>query len=83
MGDQGRIEVMIPFNAPTDRPTEITIDAGIEAYATLAEMAARASYGAGLCSAEDAADAEKLGGVVRAGLAGAGAGGRRGVLVRS
>jgi predicted dehydrogenase len=28
VGDQGRIEVMIPFNAPPDRPTEIVIDDG-------------------------------------------------------
>ena len=30
VGDQGRIEVMIPFNAPTDRPTEIAIDPGAD-----------------------------------------------------
>jgi predicted dehydrogenase len=30
MGDQGRIEVMIPFNAPIDRPTEIAIDPGAD-----------------------------------------------------
>ena len=30
VGDQGRIEVMIPFNAPTDRPTEIAIDTGAD-----------------------------------------------------
>jgi predicted dehydrogenase len=28
VGDQGRIEVMIPFNAPPDRPTEIAVDTG-------------------------------------------------------
>ncbi len=28
VGDQGRIEVMIPFNAPIDRPTELAIDTG-------------------------------------------------------
>ncbi len=28
MGEKGRIEVMIPFNAPIDRPTEIAIDDG-------------------------------------------------------
>jgi predicted dehydrogenase len=30
VGDQGRIEVMIPFNAPIDRPTEIAIDPGAD-----------------------------------------------------
>ena len=30
VGDAGRIEVMIPFNAPTDRPTEIAIDTGAD-----------------------------------------------------
>ncbi len=30
MGDKGRIEVMIPFNAPLDRPTEIAIDTGVD-----------------------------------------------------
>ena len=30
MGDKGRIEVMIPFNAPPDRPTEIAIDTGAD-----------------------------------------------------
>ena len=30
MGDKGRIEVMIPFNAPIDRPTEIAIDPGVD-----------------------------------------------------
>ena len=30
VGDQGRIEVMIPFNAPPDRPTEIAIDDGAD-----------------------------------------------------
>ena len=30
VGDQGRIEVMIPFNAPPDRPTEIVIDTGAD-----------------------------------------------------
>src|SRR5271163_3700656 len=28
VGDAGRIEVMIPFNAPSDQPTEIAIDTG-------------------------------------------------------
>ena len=30
VGDQGRIEVMIPFNAPIDQPTEIAIDTGAD-----------------------------------------------------
>ena len=30
MGEKGRIEVMIPFNAPIDRPTEIAIDTGAD-----------------------------------------------------
>jgi predicted dehydrogenase len=30
VGDKGRIEVMIPFNAPIDRPTEIAIDRGAD-----------------------------------------------------
>ena len=30
VGDKGRIEVMIPFNAPIDRPTEIAIDTGAD-----------------------------------------------------
>ncbi|HVA04381.1 MAG TPA: transglutaminaseTgpA domain-containing protein [Acidimicrobiales bacterium] len=72
---------LTPYRPMSHEPTDVTIDAGIEAYATLAELADRASYGSGHCSAADAADAEKLGGVVRAGLAGAG--GRRGVLVGS
>jgi predicted dehydrogenase len=29
-GDQGRIEIAIPFNAPPDRPTHITIDDGAD-----------------------------------------------------
>ena len=32
VGDQGRIEVMIPFNAPIDRPTEIAIDTGADLF---------------------------------------------------
>ena len=28
----GRIEIIIPFNAPPDRPTEITIDAGADLF---------------------------------------------------
>ncbi len=30
LGESGRIEVMIPFNAPIDRPTEIVIDPGAD-----------------------------------------------------
>ena len=30
VGDAGRIEVMIPFNPPPDRPTEIAIDSGAD-----------------------------------------------------
>jgi predicted dehydrogenase len=30
VGDAGRIEIMIPFNAPPDRPTEIAIDTGAD-----------------------------------------------------
>jgi predicted dehydrogenase len=31
-GDKGRIEVAIPFNAPPDRPTHITIDTGEDLF---------------------------------------------------
>lgn len=31
-GDKGRIEVAIPFNAPVDRPTRITIDSGADLF---------------------------------------------------
>jgi predicted dehydrogenase len=31
-GDAGRIEIMIPFNAPPDRPTEIAIDSGADLF---------------------------------------------------
>ncbi len=57
----------------------MTIDATVDAYARLAELAARASYGPDPCTAEEAADAEHLGAVVRSGLAGQG--GRHRVLV--
>jgi predicted dehydrogenase len=30
VGEKGRIEVAIPFNAPTDRPTRILIDSGVD-----------------------------------------------------
>ena len=64
-------------------PTPVTpsIDATIDAYGRLADLAARASYGSEPCTAEEAADAELLGAVVRSGLSGPGA--RRGVLVSS
>ena len=32
VGDAGRIEIMIPFNAPPDRPTEIAIDPGADLF---------------------------------------------------
>jgi predicted dehydrogenase len=32
VGEAGRIEVMIPFNAPPDRPTEIVIDSGADLF---------------------------------------------------
>jgi predicted dehydrogenase len=32
VGDAGRIEIMIPFNAPPDRPTEIAIDSGADLF---------------------------------------------------
>jgi predicted dehydrogenase len=31
-GDKGRIEIAIPFNAPPDRPTRITIDSGADLF---------------------------------------------------
>jgi predicted dehydrogenase len=31
-GDKGRIEVEVPFNAPTDKPTRIFVDDGTELY---------------------------------------------------
>jgi len=30
VGEKGRLEVAIPFNAPKDRPTRITIDSGVD-----------------------------------------------------
>ena len=30
LGDAGRIEIAIPFNAPTDRPTRILVDSGAD-----------------------------------------------------
>ncbi len=32
VGDKGRIEVAIPFNAPPDRPTQILIDSGVDLF---------------------------------------------------
>ena len=32
VGEAGRIEIMIPFNAPPDRPTEIAIDSGADLF---------------------------------------------------
>jgi predicted dehydrogenase len=31
-GDKGRIEIAVPFNAPPDRPTHITIDTGADLF---------------------------------------------------
>jgi hypothetical protein len=64
---------------PPRVPTEIGVEASIEAYARLAALAARASYGSDPCTEEDAADAGQLGAVVRAGLSGQSR--RAGVLV--
>ncbi len=59
-----------PTTVPTAPTTNhVTIDAGIDAYAALAALADRASYGSDPCSAEDAAEAEALGARVRSGLA--------------
>ncbi|MGO4871063.1 MAG: Gfo/Idh/MocA family protein [Roseiarcus sp.] len=30
VGEKGRVEIAIPFNAPIDRPTHITIDSGVD-----------------------------------------------------
>jgi transglutaminase-like putative cysteine protease len=59
---------------PTTVPTPpgsspVSVDVGIDAYARLAALAARASYGSDPCSAEDAAEAEALGAQVRSGVA--------------
>ena len=32
VGDAGRIEIVIPFNASPDRPTEIVIDTGADLF---------------------------------------------------
>ncbi len=32
VGGAGRIEIVIPFNAPPDRPTEIVIDTGVDLF---------------------------------------------------
>jgi predicted dehydrogenase len=32
VGDAGRIEIMVPFNAPPDRPTEIAVDTGADLF---------------------------------------------------
>ncbi|HEX9168215.1 MAG TPA: Gfo/Idh/MocA family oxidoreductase [Roseiarcus sp.] len=32
VGETGRIEIMIPFNAPPDRPTEIAVDTGSDLF---------------------------------------------------
>jgi len=59
----------------------VTIEDSVDAYTRLAEMAARASYGADPCSPQEAAEAGQFGAVVRSGLARQG--GRRGPLVSS
>jgi len=58
-----------PTAPATPGSDQVTIDAGVDAYAALAALAARASYGSDPCSPADAADAEVLGALVRAGLA--------------
>jgi predicted dehydrogenase len=30
VGEAGRVEVLVPFNAPTDRPTQIIVDSGVD-----------------------------------------------------
>lgn len=37
-GSTGRIEVQIPFNAPPDRPTRITVDSGVDLFGTGARV---------------------------------------------
>ncbi len=38
MGTEGRIEVLIPFNAPNDRPTQILLDTGADLTGANAEL---------------------------------------------
>ena len=38
MGEEGRIEIQIPFNAPPDRPTKILIDSGVDLFGGGARM---------------------------------------------
>src|SRR5688572_22668296 len=38
MGTEGRIEVLIPFNAPNDRPTQILVDTGEDLTGASAEI---------------------------------------------
>jgi predicted dehydrogenase len=38
MGTDGRIEVLIPFNAPNDRPTQILLDTGADLTGASAEL---------------------------------------------
>ena len=38
VGDGGRIEVAIPFNAPLDRPTRIMVDTGVDVFGGGARM---------------------------------------------
>jgi transglutaminase-like putative cysteine protease len=55
------------------RPVEgnAAIDTTVDAYARLAALAARASYASDPCTPDDAAEAERLGSVVRRGVTGA------------
>jgi predicted dehydrogenase len=32
VGDKGRVEIQIPFNAPPDRPTRIFLDSGADLF---------------------------------------------------
>jgi hypothetical protein len=56
--------------APAARAAPPSIEATVDAYGKLAALAARASYASDPCTAEEAADAEVLGAVVRSGLGG-------------
>jgi predicted dehydrogenase len=38
LGDKGRIEVVVPFNAPNDRPTQIVVDSGQDLSGESAEV---------------------------------------------
>jgi len=68
-----------PTGSSAQAAAEPSIEATVHAYGKLAALAARASYASDPCTAEDAADAELLGDVVRSGLGRPA--GRRRVLV--